>query len=163
MGANEASLGTAWTGCQSIYLKKARFGLGEHRGPEPWPVAAIRCVCVYADGCGGDSIGDGGMQRRFRKIELIACAASQPFVELCDESEHTPGRIPLSLRGDVQAQPVAPVNVAKAVESGVGRDRFRWIKREVGRDQQRDSFAVVQVQTALDMLVAGAIEGDVDD
>ena len=103
------------------------------------------------------------MQRRFRKIELIACAASQPFVEFREESEHASGRVPLGLGGDVQAQPVAPVNVAKSVESGVGRNRFRRIEREVDRNQQRDPFAVVQAQTALDMLVARAIEGNVDD
>ena len=44
-----------------------------------------------------------------------------------------------------------------------GRDRFRGVEREFGRDRQRDSFPVVQAQTPFDVLVLGAIEGDVDD
>ena len=58
---------------------------------------------------------------------------------------------------------MSPVNVAKAVESGVGRERLRGIERELSGDGYRDAFAVVQAQAAADVLVAGAIQGDMDD
>ena len=61
-----------------------------------------------------------------------------------------------------RAQQVPPLNVAKAVETGVGRERLREMEREFSRDPQHNAFAVVQSQTALDLPVTGAIEGDVD-
>ena len=54
------------------------------------------------------------------------------------------------------------MDMGKAEEAGVRRERQRRIEREFWWNPERDAFAVVQWQTTFDLLVTGAIQRDVD-
>ena len=161
-GREQPIVGQEESGRPSVDREEPGLGLGEHCGSEPWPSVARRRIGVHTDRGRGDRVGDGRMQRAFRMVEFVAGTVSEPLVELCHETEHALGRDPLRLGRLVQAQVAAPLNVAKAVESGVsGGDGWR-AEGEIRVNRQRDPFSVVQLKATLDALVTRAVEGDID-
>jgi hypothetical protein len=121
------------------HVYATRFGLAQHRHPQPGAVSGPGRVGVHHQAAGlAGVIGDRRVQRLARRVQGAGRRPLVPLQQPLQEPEHPVGRDPLGSWGLVQAELPAPLHMRSAGEPPVGHGHAGQAKREVGGDLDGD-------------------------
>ena len=109
-----------------------------------------------------DAVSDRRVKRHPDRIKSARGSCLQPFVQAAHEAKHSPARIPLHVRGLVQADVLTPLDMWAVGVTLVREERPRGDQREVCRDLNAKPLACPEAHAAFPMLEAAAVDRDHD-